>query len=66
MVEVSGHIVDEAAMVEKVSLLSFCMLSTHSDLQLKEPDFDSPSHSILAKDHLSHILNGPCGQLALM
>lgn len=33
---------------------------------LQDPNLENPSHSVLAKDHLTNLLNGPCGELAGM
>lgn len=33
---------------------------------LKDPDLENPSHSVLASDHLTNLLNGPNGELAIM
>lgn len=32
--------------------------------ELFQDEFDNPSHSVLAKDHLDHILNGPAGMMS--
>lgn len=50
MADANTAVVDEAKMSE----------------ELKDANLEDPSHSMLAKDHITSLLNGPAGELAVM
>lgn len=50
MADANKAVVDEAALSDA----------------LQNPDLENPSHSVLASDHLTNLLNGPNGELAIM